>query len=152
LAQDFTKAGAYGSEGAGQWEAWGGEDVHLWQTLKANPGLVLFRAYEPELVHIWHPKHCPKNLRYAIPSDSSRHGIFWLIAAAQHSLKAPLCSPQMAWNCQKVMLNNLGSQHELAQAVRALGIDTRPLRYKDYWWKGKAGAGADPDGQGGGLG
>jgi hypothetical protein len=51
----------------------------------------------------------------------------------------------MAWNCQKVMLNNLGSQHELAQAVRALGIDTRPLRYKDYWWKGKARADPDTD-------
>lgn len=51
----------------------------------------------------------------------------------------------MSWNCQKVMLSNLGSQHELAQLVRAMGIDTRPLRYKEYWWKGREGGVADEE-------
>lgn len=47
----------------------------------------------------------------------------------------PLCSAQMAWNCQKVMLLNMGSRRELASMVRALNIDMRPHQYKESWWK-----------------
>lgn len=50
----------------GHWEAWGGEDVHLWRSfLQHDNNYAVFRAYEPALVHRWHAKHCPAHLRYA---------------------------------------------------------------------------------------
>ena len=84
-AGDYRKAGGYNISMKG----WGEEDVDLFMKV-INHGFEVFRAPDPSLIHLWHPKFCNKDT---------------------------VVTPEAYYHCLQSKSENLADRVELAQYV-----------------------------------
>ncbi len=61
---DFDAVRGFGGDEETRYAGWGSEDVDLYNRFREHPEYAVFRSLEPELLHLWHGKHCERNAHY----------------------------------------------------------------------------------------